>query len=89
MGKAMPQPPADSTRLSLRAAVALAGVGAHQLWWDCLLLCGNDTVSPNQVIDAVYGAPTPRSTFNLIATAVNDRLLDLGLAPLVTLKPLG
>jgi hypothetical protein len=83
----MAAPPAETADLSLRAAAALAGLDEHQLWGDCLLLVGEDTISRAQVIEAVSGARTPRSVFNLVATAVNERLSVLGLAPLVTLKP--
>lgn len=85
----MPIPHSDTAGLSLRAAVALAGVDEHQLWWDCLVLDGKDTISRSQIVETVYGARVPRSVFNLVATAVNERLLDLGLAPLITLKPFG
>jgi hypothetical protein len=83
----MPHPHPNSSRLELRVAVALTGVDDHQLWWDCVVLGAEGALSRTQIIDAVYDRPTPPSVFNMVATSVNERLLDLGLAPLVTLKP--
>ena len=74
---------ADTTDLGLRVAVALAGVDADQLWWDCLAFGGAERISPAEVIDAVHGAPRRPSVVDTVGIAVNERLLDLGLAPLV------
>lgn len=79
----MPPLDADTTDLRLRVAVALAGVHPEQLWWDCLALVGAETITPAEVITAVHGAPCRPAFVTTVGIAVNERLLDVGLAPLI------
>lgn len=79
----MPPQDADTTNLSLRVAVALAGVEAEQLWMDCLAIGGAERISPAEVIEAVHGAPCRPAVVTTVGIAVNERLLDVGLAPLI------
>ena len=72
----------ESGDVSLAAAAALVGVGVGQLRLDCLAL--GIYCSLAQVESAVRGVPScPRDIREGVAVAINQRLLDLGLAPLL------
>lgn len=74
----------EPTTISPRTAAALTGVGIDTLIFDYLSLGGNPGSLP-QISAALRDSDTTDPEVgDLLAVVINERLLDLGLAPLLT-----
>lgn len=74
----------DTADLLVRVVFALVNVDVKTLWYDCLSLGDTPALSHPQLLAAATGDhhADPHVT-RLVHTALNERLLDLGLAPLL------
>ena len=77
----------DAGSLSLRVGVALVGLDPEALWVDCCAASG-ETLAFESVVAAVLDSgQTDNRVWNIVADAIDVRVMKLGFAPLFTPKP--
>jgi hypothetical protein len=73
--------------LTLRTGAALAGIDAEALWVDCCAAAG-EYLPFQSVVNAVLGSGhSDNRMWNLVADAIDVRLMGQGLAPLFSPRP--
>ena len=77
----------DGPSLSLRAGVALVGIDPEALWVDCCAASGEYLAFGDIVAAALGSGPTNNRIWNIVADAIDVRVMAQGLAPLFSSRP--
>ena len=77
----------DASVLSLRAGAALVGIDPEALWVDCCTASGESLAFGSIVAAVLDSAPTNNRIWNIVANAIDLRVIAQGLSPLFSPRP--